>query len=115
MGVLQHWLARTVICDTYNSAADSDEYRRKSGANVPQLYLGSPANAEEPAKQFKGFTKTAVLPRSGGSVAVTFTLTARDVSIWSVEAHAFTVVSGEFRVFVGESVCDIRQTATFTL
>ena len=83
---------------------------------MPQLYLGFPQDAEEPPKQLKAFTKTAVVPPHGGSVSVTFVLTARDVSIWDVKKHAFTVAHGEFTVFVGESVCDpAQQTASFRI
>ena len=83
-------------------------------AEIPQLYLGFPAEAGEPPKQLKGFRKTKVLdPR--GSEVLTLDLTPRDVSIWDTELGRFRVVRGEFTAFVGASSCDIRLTGTATL
>jgi len=50
------------------------------GAEVPQLYLGFPASAQEPPKQLKGFQKIQL--KAGASATVTFPLTDRDFSIW---------------------------------
>merc|ERR1719473_1511603 len=45
------------------------------GAEVPQLYLGFPASAQEPPKQLKGFQKVTL--KAGASETVTFELTDR--------------------------------------
>lgn len=56
-----------------------------------------------------------VLP-AGGSTSVSFTLSERDVSIWDVKDHRFTVSRGDFEVFVGESSCDQSfQRVSFTV
>lgn len=84
-----------------------------SGAEVVQLYLGFPPSAGEPPIQLKGFSKVFLAP--GASEKVTFTLTDRDLSIWDVSTHSWTVVSGTFTVNVGTSSQDLplKQTVTF--
>ena len=74
---------------------------QRDGAEVVQLYLGFPSSAGEPLRQLKGFRKVHLSP--GQKESVVFNLTDRDVSIWDVETHSFTVEKGTFEVFVGSS------------
>jgi hypothetical protein len=83
-----------------------------AGADTPQLYLGFPPSAGEPAKQLKGFNKTTVLA-PGDKTTVTFPLRHRDLSIWSVTAHEWEVQKGSFVAMVGRSSCDLRANTTF--
>ena len=85
-----------------------------AGKETPQLYLRFPADAGEPPKKLKGFSKTANLA-PGASELVTLTLMPRDMSILDVRSHRFVVSTGEFEVMVGASSCDIRQRATVTV
>lgn len=48
-----------------------------SGTEIPQLYLGFPANAGEPPKVLRGFDE--VFLQAGGSSSVTFNLNQRDL------------------------------------
>jgi len=75
------------------------------GAEVPQLYLGFPAAANEPPKQLKGFTRVTL--KAGASTTVSFKVTDRDLSIWDGQ---WSMVSGDFDVMVGASSEDIRMT-----
>ena len=84
-----------------------------AATETPQLYLNFPAAAEEPPWQLKGFQKIA-LP-AGGKTNVSMPLTTRDLSIWSVEQHAWTAVSGAFSVAVGGSSRDQQLTGSFTV
>ena len=68
--------------------------------------LSFPAAAGEPPQQLKGFTKVHL--QAGASTVVSLALTPRDFSIWSVEKHGWTVVSGTFGVAVGCSSRDHR-------
>ena len=68
--------------------------------------LSFPAAAGEPPQQLKGFTKVHL--EAGASTVVSLALTPRDFSIWSVEKHGWTVVSGTFGVAVGSSSRDHR-------
>jgi len=47
------------------------------GTEIPQLYLGFPANAGEPPKVLRGFDE--VFLQSGSSSSVTFNLNQRDL------------------------------------
>ena len=68
--------------------------------------LSFPAAAGEPPQQLKGFKKVHL--EAGASTVVSLALTPRDFSIWSVEKHGWTVVSGTFGVAVGSSSRDHR-------
>jgi len=84
-----------------------------TGAEVVQLYVSFPESAGEPPKQLKGFYKLLLRPNQRKGAA--FTLTKRDLSIWSVEKHGWEVVKGQFEVQVGASSRDVRLTAPFTI
>jgi len=47
------------------------------GTEIPQLYLGFPANAGEPPKVLRGFEE--VFLQAGGSASITFSLNQRDL------------------------------------
>ncbi|KAF1992086.1 glycoside hydrolase family 3 protein [Aulographum hederae CBS 113979] len=72
-----------------------------SGKEVAQLYLGFPAAASSPAKQLRGFQKVEIQP--GETKPVEFVLHRRDLSTWDVEAQAWKLAGGKFRVVVGKS------------
>ena len=80
------------------------------GSEVAQLYLSFPEVAGEPPQQLKGFAKVKLAPAA--SLVVTFPLSSREVSIWSVSDHAWKVVKGAFGVRVGSSSRDIRLNGT---
>ncbi|MBY5991379.1 beta-glucosidase H [Ferrimonas balearica] len=83
-----------------------------AGAEVVQLYLEDmDASVPRPAKELKGFGKIALQP--GESAQVTLPLRWRDLAFWDVEKNDWTVEPGQFRVHVGASVADIRQSAVF--
>ena len=72
-----------------------------SHATVVQLYVTFPVGAGEPPKLLRGFTK--VVSTFGESVRATFSLSARDLSVWSVVKRAWQLTPGEFRVQIGSS------------
>ncbi|KAF1847527.1 glycoside hydrolase family 3 protein [Cucurbitaria berberidis CBS 394.84] len=76
-----------------------------AGAEVPQLYLGYPAAASTPSKQLRGFAKLKL--EAGASGTATFKLRRRDLSIWDEKTKQWSVVSGEYGVFVGSSSRDV--------
>lgn len=82
----------------------------RAGAEVAQLYLSFPAAAGEPPQQLKGFKKVQLDP--GVAKQVVLNLTSRAFSIWSVEEHAWTPMSGRFGVSVGSSSRDSRLNGT---
>ena len=90
---------QTITFDLENTGA-------VAGAEVAQVYLGFPAVAGEPPLQLKGFSKVNL--EAGQKKTVTINLTARDLSIWNIMDHDFTVVKGDFQVQVGASSRDLR-------
>eukprot|EP01106_Pelomyxa_sp_JSP_P002149 TRINITY_DN1325_c0_g1_i5.p1 TRINITY_DN1325_c0_g1~~TRINITY_DN1325_c0_g1_i5.p1 ORF type:complete len:125 (-),score=36.04 TRINITY_DN1325_c0_g1_i5:115-489(-) len=83
----------------------------RSGAEVPQLYLGYPPSSGEPPKVLRGFDKVTLAPAE--SKKVVFPLTSFDVSVWDTAHHQYVVVPGNFTVYVGASSSDIRQMSSF--
>lgn len=69
-----------------------------AGAEVAQLYVGIP---EAPAKQLRGFEKPFLQPNQ--SETVTFHLTRRDLSVWSVERQKWQLQQGTYKIYVGSS------------
>lgn len=79
-------------------------------AEVVQLYLTFPEVAGEPPRQLRGFEKVHLAAGSQRDVA--FNLTDRDLSIWDVTTHDWSVVAGEFTVEVGFSSADLPLRGT---
>jgi beta-glucosidase len=86
---------------------------KRSGAEVAQLYLGSPASAKEPPHQLKGYRKVTLA--AGKSTQVTFTLTGQDLSSWDSPAAGWTVHRGIYHVWVGDSSQNTTVTGAFTV
>ena len=86
---------------------DGNDGRRTT---VVQLYLRFPREAGEPPRVLRGFMKVSA--EAGSSAHARFTLTARDLSIWSTEARAWKLVAGTFGVHVGFSSADIVANGT---
>ena len=78
------------------------------GAEVAQVYLGSPEEAPVPmAKQhLAGFHRVELEP--GEEVRLTTFIGARELSYWSIEQHGWRVVDGPRPLYVGSSSRDIR-------
>jgi beta-glucosidase len=86
----------------------------RSGTDVVQLYVGAPDTAApRTVRELRGFTKVALDP--GASTDVTFTLTDRDLSQWSIRAHDWIFEPGRVEVSVGASSRDIRCATTVTV
>jgi beta-glucosidase len=86
---------------------------KQEGAEVVQLYLGSPAAAEEPPKQLRGFEK--ILLKPGESKVVTMKLDRDSLAAWDTDTHTWKVYPGNYSVIVGSSSRDIRLKGSFTL
>lgn len=82
----------------------------RAGTETPQLYLGFPAAAGEPPQQLRGFAKVHL--DAGMSRTVSFTLTARKLSVWDATAHAWAEAKGTFSATVGTSSRDATALST---
>jgi beta-glucosidase len=85
-----------------------------AGKEVVQCYVGEAgAPVPAPARLLKAFAKVDLQP--GESTAVTFELTERDLSRWSVRADGWILEPGEFGVEIGASSRDVRLRGTVTV
>jgi beta-glucosidase len=85
----------------------------RAGAEVVQLYLGSPAAAGEPPKQLKGFEKIWLKP--GENRVVSLKLDKEHLAAWDTETHGWKVFPGAYSVMVGTSSRDIRLNGAFII
>jgi beta-glucosidase len=84
-----------------------------NGSEVPQLYLGFPAEAEEPPKILRGFER--VYLAAGESKEVALTLTQLDISYWNAVNQKWTVAPGDYTVWVSTSAnnADVKLQDSF--
>ncbi len=87
---------------------------KADGAEVAQLYVGKP-NAEifRPSKELKGFSK--VFLKAGESKTVTIPLDDKAFRYFNVKTNRFEVEGGEYQIFVGASVSDIKLSGSVTV
>jgi beta-glucosidase len=86
---------------------------KREGAEVVQLYLGSPAAAEEPPKQLKGFEK--ILLKPGEGKIATMKLDRNSLAAWDPGSHAWKVFPGTYSIMVGGSSRDLPLRGAFTV
>jgi beta-glucosidase len=88
---------------------------KRSGAAVPQLYVGMPVPAEGgamPPWQLKGFKRVSIRP--GRARRVAFELDERAFSHWSTAADRWDVTPGCYRIGVGASSRDLPLQGTIS-
>lgn len=81
-----------------------------AAAEVAQLYIGIP-NA--PARQLRGFVKKMLA--LGQTDNFHFELTRRDLSIWSTADQNWVLQKGDYHIYVGASVLDIKLQGVLTI
>jgi beta-glucosidase len=100
-------LAIDVACRVTNTGA-------RDGVETVQLYVGDPeASVARPQRELKAFAKVALA--AGTSSVVRLSLTARDLSYWSVEQGAWVLEGGEFNIAVGASSRDLPLVTTVSV
>jgi beta-glucosidase len=84
-----------------------------NGSEVPQLYLGFPAEAQEPPKVLRGFER--VYLGAGESKQVTLALTQKDISYWNIVNQKWTIASGDYTVWISTSAnnADVKLQSSF--
>ena len=83
-----------------------------TAAEVAQVYVSYPADAGEPPRQLRGFSKSAPLA-PGASTDVTIDIPGRYLSVWSDELAGWVTPRGEFVFFIGRSSRDVPLRASF--
>lgn len=85
-----------------------------AAADIPQLYVQFPEGTDGGTRplQLRGFEKTPLL-MPGIQSNLKFRLGVRDLSIWNSKLHAWTLVHGQFKTYVGTSSRDFRLCGSF--
>lgn len=78
----------------------------RAGAEVVQLYIGAPEEAEEPPKQLKGFEKIMLNP--GETKKVTIPLGDKSLMMFDEFDREWKLYKGTYKIMVGSSSGDIR-------
>lgn len=86
----------------------------RPGAEVVQLYISDQkSSVDRPMRELKGFRRVQLTP--GEVKTVTFTLTRRDLSYFSVSADKWVAEPGYFGVEIGSSSRNLRIKGEFAL
>ncbi len=85
-----------------------------AGAEVAQVYVGENHPAlPRPSYELKAFVKVRLAP--GESRTVTMPLNRRSFAYWSEKEHAWTVNTGEFTIYAGDSSANLPLHATVAM
>ncbi|OLB73749.1 MAG: hypothetical protein AUI14_25370 [Actinobacteria bacterium 13_2_20CM_2_71_6] len=95
--------------------ADVTNTGTRTGAEIVELFVGSPSSASVPEapQELQGFQKILLSPGQTGHVTVT--LDARSFSHWDPASDRWTVSAGTYRVMVGSGSRDIRLRGSVAL
>lgn len=84
-----------------------------AGKQVVQLYISAPTTTiDKPAQELRGFIKTRLL-QPGESQPVTFSIREADLVSYHTDKSQWVADAGEYKVKIGASSRDIKQTGTF--
>jgi beta-glucosidase len=98
----------------YEISFDVKNTGSREGAEVAQLYIGSPqTKVPRPAKELKGFSKVWLKP--GESKKVSITLDTRAFTYYDVDSKQWRAEPGAFDVLVGRSSDQIELKDKITL
>ena len=86
-----------------------------AGKEVVELYVSAPGKKmDKPAEELRAFGKTALL-QPGKSQTLVFTLSASDLASFDTDRTEWVTESGSYKLNIGASSTDIRESTTFNL
>jgi beta-glucosidase len=101
--------------DSYDVTFTIKNTGAREGVEVPQVYVGAPANAPVPmaVQSLAGFERVTLAP--GASKQVTVHLDPHAFSYWSVKDHRWVVAGGKRTVTLGASSRDVKAKTELTI
>ncbi|WP_294309604.1 glycoside hydrolase family 3 N-terminal domain-containing protein [uncultured Chryseobacterium sp.] len=86
-----------------------------SGKEVVELYISAPGKTlDKPVSELKAYAKTKEL-KPGETETITMTLSPKDLASFETAKSAWVAEAGNYKILVGASSLDIRQTAGFSV
>ncbi len=86
-----------------------------AGKEVAELYISAPkSDIDKPACELKAFAKTKLLQPEESEV-LTLKFAATDLASFHENSNCWVADAGVYKVLIGSSVSDIRQTLSFKL
>jgi beta-glucosidase len=83
------------------------------GAEVAQLYLSFPDEADQPVRGLRGFEKFNITP--GQTADISFSLHRRDISYRDISGQKWAIASGTHTFSLGSSSRDLQANTTFII
>src|SRR5206468_1194236 len=88
---------------------------KAAGKEVVELYLSAPATKlDKPSLELKGFAKTGLL-QPGQSQTINLVIEPKDLASYDSQREAWIADAGSYKLLIGSSSKNIRQSGTFTL
>jgi len=105
----------THFTDKVTVGIDVKNTGKVAGREVVQVYLSAPARKlDKPKEELVAFGKTGLL-QPGETRRLSFEIKAEDLASFDEASSSWVAEAGAYQVEIGDSVKDIRQTATFDL